>query len=125
MSGAKLNRQPGPMNDGALEMLRETGVRRGTAVYTADGEMLGRVLKIHHRLQDIDPELKLYASYLDVSNLAVGSSLYVPVDFVSGFDPATETINLSVPMSAVVGETWDREPSFIAGQKDRIEPLPG
>lgn len=123
MSGAKLNRQPGPMNENALAMLRDNHVRRGTVVHTADDQFLGKALKIHHRLKDIDPDLKLYASYLDVSNLAVGSSVYVPVEFISAYDPQEPSLTLSVPLSTVMGETWDREPTFIAGKQDKIEPL--
>lgn len=123
MPGAKLNRQPGPLNEDALLMLREKGLRRGTPVYTSDGQYLGSALKFHHRLQDVDPDLKLYAAYLDVSNLALGSSIYVPVVFVSAFDADEPRITLSVPAKAVAGETWDREPSFIAGRQDKTEAL--
>ena len=124
MCAAKLNRQPGPMNEDALTMLREEGLRRGTDVYTADDQFLGKALSIYHRLEDIDPDLKLYASYLDVSNLAVGSSFYVPVLFVADYDDAAPRINLSVSLSKVLDETWDREPSFIAGNQGTEEKLP-
>lgn len=123
MSGANLNRQPGPMNEDALAMLREEHVRKGTIVHTSDGQFLGKALKIHHRLKDVDPDLKLYASYLDVSNLAVGSSIYIPVEFISAYDAQGPSLTLSVPLSAVMGETWDREPTFIAGKQDKIEYL--
>lgn len=123
MSGAKLNRQPGPLNEDALSLLRENGLRRGTPIYTSEGQYIGQALRIHHRVQDVDPELKLYASYLEISNLALGSSLYVPLVFVSTFDSAAPRVNLSVPLKTVEGETWDREPTFIAGRQSRVESL--
>ncbi len=123
MSGAKLNRQPGPMNEDALSLLRDANVRRGTEVFSSDGEFLGKALKIHHRQEEIDPDLKLYAAYLEVSNLAVGSSVYVPVEFIAGYDAAAQQLNLSVSMATVMDETWDRELTFIAGAHEHIEAL--
>lgn len=120
-----LNRQPGPMNEDALQMLREQELKKGAQVMTADAQLLGKALALHHRPADeINPDLKLYASYLEIPNLLVGSHFFVPVDFVSAYDPQAFEVSLSVPMSAVMNETWDREPSFIAGNLDEAERLP-
>jgi hypothetical protein len=119
-----LNRQPGPMNENALQMLRDKELKKGADVVTADGEQLGKALSIHHRPEDeVDPELKLYGSYLQVPNLMVGSHFYIPVDFIVDYDEEAQRVDLSVPISDVMNETWDREPSFIAGDLGEIEPL--
>jgi hypothetical protein len=118
-----LNRQPGPMNENALQMLRDKQLKKGATVVTADGENLGWAYAFHHRPDEIDPDLKLYATYLEVSNLLVGSSYFVPVDFVADYDPNSAQVNLTVPLSAVINETWDREPSFIAGKQEKAEKL--
>ena len=55
--------------------------------------------------------------------LQVMEGAEVPVDFVADFDPQEQRVELSVPLSAVMGETWDREPSFIAGHQDKAEEL--
>lgn len=120
-----LNRQPGPINDEALQMLRDKELKKGADVVTADGEILGKALALHHRTpEEVDPDLKLYASYLEVPNFQVGSPFYVPVDFIADYDSDALQVNLSVPLSAVMDETWDREPSFIAGRQDQAERLP-
>ncbi len=120
-----LNRQPGPINEDALQMLREKELKKGAQVMTADAQLLGKSLALHHRpAEETNPDLKLYASYLEVPNLLVGSHFFVPVEFISGYDPLALVVNLSVPMSAVMNETWDREPSFIAGSLDKAELLP-
>ena len=120
-----LNRQPGPMNQDALRMLREKELKKGADVVTSDAQVLGKALSFHHRPEeDVAPDLKLYATYLEVPNLVAGSHFYVPVDFVTDFDPVSQRVNLSVPLSAVMDETWDREPSFVAGKQSQAEKLP-
>ena len=116
-----LNRQPGPMNENALQMLRERELKKGADVMTADEVFLGKALRIYHRPDDIDPDLKLYAAYLETANLNMGSHIYVPVDFIVDYDPQNALVTLSVTKSAAMNETWDREPSFIAGRRDMVE----
>jgi hypothetical protein len=118
-----LNRQPGPMNENALQMLRERELKKGADVVTADGVLLGKALRLYHRPDEIDPDLKLYASYLGTANLKMGSHIYVPVDFIADYDPQIALVTLSVKKSAVMDETWDREPTFIAGHRDTEEEL--
>ena len=43
-------------NEHALEMLRQAHVNFDTAVWTADGHLLGYVLCFHHRLDDVNSE---------------------------------------------------------------------
>ena len=118
-----LNRQPGPMNENALQMLRDKELKKGADVVTSDGEFLGKALRLHHRPDEIDPELKLYASYLETSNLVMGSPFFIPVDFIADYDPPDTRVTLTVKKSAVLNETWDREPTFIAGHRDKPEEL--
>ena len=119
-----LNRQPGPMNENALQMLRDKELKKGADVVTADGEFLGKALRLHHRPDEINPELKLYGSYLEAPNLVMGSHFFVPVDFIADYAPQDAQLTLTVPASAVMAETWDREPTFIAGHLDTAEELP-
>ena len=118
-----LNRQPGPMNEDALQMLREKELKKGADVVTADGEFIGKALRLHHRPDEIDPELKLYGTYLESSNLLIGSHFFVPIDFIADYDSQNLLVSLTVPASAVMAETWDREPTFIAGHLDKAEEL--
>jgi hypothetical protein len=41
MFGAKLNRQPGPLNEDALQMLRDKGLKKFTSVVSSDDQLLG------------------------------------------------------------------------------------
>ena len=91
-----LNRQPGPMNENALQMLRDKGLKKGADVVTADEVFLGKALRFYHRPDEIDPELKLYATYLGISNLKLGSQLYIPVEFIADYDPLNSIVTLSV-----------------------------
>jgi hypothetical protein len=118
-----LNRQPGPMNVDALQMLRDKGLRKGADVLAADGEFVGKAFRLHHRPDNIDPELKLYASYLEATNLVMGSNIFIPVDFIADFDRSANRVALTVPGRVVLDETWDREPSFIAAHLAKTEDL--
>jgi hypothetical protein len=119
-----LNRQPGPMNKNALQMLRERELKKGADVVSADGVFLGKAHRLYHRPDEIDPDLKLYATYLGTSNLKMGSQIYVPVDFIADYDSQNALVTLSVTKSAAMNETWDREPAFIAGHRGTEEELP-
>lgn len=123
MFGAKLNRQPGPLNQDALQMLRDEKVKKYTQVVTSDDFLLGVALRIHHRLEEIDPDLKLYAAYLQVSSRDLGTHFYIPTEFIKEYDPAGGKLILSVALEIVEDEIWSREPTFIAGELGEIEEL--
>lgn len=93
-------------------------------VVTADDVDLGELLRIHHREEDINPLLKLYASYLEIWSMEFGGHSYVPTDFIDEYDEASGIVYLAVTMDTVQQETWDRAPNFIAGRKSRREELP-
>lgn len=115
-----LNRQPGPRNEQAIELIREKKLAKYTPVYTSDSQHIGNALRIRHRTEDVNPDLKLYAAYLEVASLELGNNSFIPVDFISHID---SNVVLSVSLQTVNNETWNRAPSFIAGGHDRIEEL--
>ena len=109
-------------NEGAAQMLRDKKVKKYTAVYTADNEHLGEAGRLYHRPADtVNPELKLYAAYLEVINLAFGNPLYIPTDYIS--DYADGKLTLSVSLSVVEDETWDRSPDFVTVHAGNVEEL--
>ena len=123
MFGAKLNRQPGPLNEDALQMLRDQKVKKFTNVLTSNDYLLGMAIRIHHRQDEIDPDLKLYAAYLEVSSRDLGTHFYIPAEFIQEYEPSRGQLVLSVPLSIVEDEMWSREPTFIAGNLENIEQL--
>ena len=93
-------------------------------VVTADDVPLGELMRIHHRQEDINPELKLYASYLEVWSINFGGHIYIPTDFIDEYDEAAGVVYLTETKNTVQQETWDRAPSFIAGRKSQRQELP-
>jgi hypothetical protein len=93
-------------------------------VVTADEVFVGEILRIHHRQEDVNPELRLYASYLELWSIEFGGHSYVPTDYIDEYDEATGTIYLTETVNTFQQETWDRAPSFIAGRQSRREELP-
>ena len=95
-------------------------------VVTDDEIVLGELLRIHHRQEgdEVNPELRLYPSYLEVWSIDFGGHSYIPTEYIDEFDEANRTIYLTETMNTVQQETWDRAPSFVAGRKSRREELP-
>lgn len=93
-------------------------------VITADEITLGELLRIHHRQEDVNPELRLYASYLEIWSIDFGGHVYVPTEYIDEYDAAANTIYLTETIHTVQQETWDRAPSFIAGRKSLRQELP-
>lgn len=123
MFGPKLNRQPGPLNEDALQMLRDKKLTKFSKVVTSDDELLGKAVHLRLRQNEVNVELKLYAAYLEVASLELGTHFYVPTDFVQNYDPEVGQVLLSVPFSVVQDESWNREPSFVASHSEDIEDL--
>ena len=63
-------------------------IKRHTAVWTQDQDLLGDAMHIYHRLDNINPALKYYAAYLDVFSFELGEHYYIPLEFVEGMDGA-------------------------------------
>ena len=93
-------------------------------VITEDDVLLGDLLRIHHRQEEANPGLRLYASYLEVWSIDLGGHCYIPTDFIDEYDEAAGKIYLSETLHKVQSETWDRAPGFIAGRNSRREELP-
>ena len=93
-------------------------------VATVDEVVLGELRRIHHREEEVNPELRLYASYLEIWSTEFGGHTFIPTDFIDEYDAQTRTIYLTETLSTVQKESWDRTPSFIAGRKSRKEELP-
>jgi len=123
MYGAKLNRQPGPLNEDALQILRDKGLKKFSKVVTADEELLGNAVRFRLRTDEVNVELKNYAAYLEIASLNLGTHFYVPTEFIEDYDPGKGQVSLSVPFSVVQDESWNREPTFIAAHLDEIEDL--
>ena len=119
-----LNRQPAPRNEMAVEMLREKKLKKYAAVVTSDGHPVGTALRLRYRTEDIDPALKLYASYLEVMGAGLGNQSYIPTDFIADYDPEEDVVTLAVTDDIIKDETWNRAPTFIARREDTAEQLP-
>ena len=92
-------------------------------VWTADGKKVGLAEKIYHRVKGADPELELYESYLEIENFELGSSFFVPFDFIRNDEVQTERIELAVTFDDVHRNTWTRMPFFVAHGEAREETL--
>jgi len=80
-------------------------------------------LHLHLRQDEVDADSKLYAAYLEVASLELGTRYYVPTDFIRDYDPEKDQVGLAVPFSSVQDESWNREPTFIAGHREETEEL--
>ena len=99
------------------------GLKRFAEVWTADDVLIGEAMRLHHRPHDVNPELKLYACYLECRSIEMGGSVYIPTDFVADYDPAAQKVILSVTIRTVQRETWERAPNFIAHYTSQVEEL--
>lgn len=98
-------------------------IKRGEEVWTSDGDRLGTVRRLHHRQEEINPELELYATYLHVVSFDLGDDFYVPTDYIDGRDK-NGRILLTESMQKIQDRTWTRLPDFVAQGKDKEEELP-
>ena len=118
-----LNRHIRPRNENALTMLRDKELRRGTAVWTADDQDIGYAIRLHHRQNDVNPDLKLYGSYLELFSIPLGGATYIPTDFIRDYAPADDKLLLSVTLNEIAKESWERIPTFIAHGQATTEAL--
>ncbi len=58
-------------------------IKKLDEVWTADAKKLGLAQQLFHRQDEVNPDLQLYASYLEVENFEYGEVFYVPTDFVA------------------------------------------
>jgi hypothetical protein len=100
-----------------------TEIRKLDEVWTSDDIRLGLAHRFFHRTRDVNPELQLYGSYLQVKNFDLGDDYYVPTDYMAGRDPASGRIRLSVPFRTAMAQTWTRLPQFVLMGLARREEL--
>ena len=103
----------------------ETEIYKRDEVWTADEQRLGIALQLFHRIEESNPALQLYASYLKVEDYDYGEIFYVPTDFVAERQVETGRILLSKKRDDAMRLTWFRMPDFVAQGQSRKEALPG
>lgn len=95
-----------------------------TRVVTKDGVDLGVALRLRHRPPaDVDPGLKLFATYLELQSIQLGGTTFVPVHAIGDYDEANDRLNLLVNLKTVQNELWNREPDFVARGLGTVEEL--
>lgn len=108
-----------------IDLLRSKGLKRMAEVYTADGERIGVTLRFIHRpIEEVNPDLRLYRSYLIVQSILLGGPAYIPTVYVADYDPAAGRVELSATFETLEDETWNREPDFAARGLGVYEELP-
>ena len=101
----------------------ELNINKLDEVWTADEKKLGLAQNIFHRLEDINPDLQLYATYLVVENYEFGEVFYVPTDFISEPQEESQRLILSLTRDQILNRTWFRMPNFVASDQARKESL--
>ena len=99
-------------------------IKKLDEVWTADEKKLGLAQQLFHRQDEVNPDLQLYASYLEVENFEYGEGFYIPTDFITGRDPELGRLLLSVTIDQVMNHTWFRMPDFVAHKLYNQELLP-
>ena len=56
--------------------------RKLDEVWTSDSQKLGLAQRLFHRTEGVEPANLLYESYLEVENFELGSTYFVPTDFI-------------------------------------------
>ena len=104
-----------PLPDDALPMLREKGLKKYAEVETVDHHPMGVALRYFHRSpEEVDPELGLYRTYLEVQSIELGGSAFIPTQFIGSYDPETNRVTLLTSLDDLGEEGWYRTPDFIA-----------
>lgn len=118
-------RRTHPIPEDAITMLREKELKKYVDVYTSDGEHLGVTMRFHHRPpEEVDPELRLYRTYLEVQSVEMGGPIYIPTLFIDAYDPATNRLTVATTLTEVEEALWNRKPDFIARGWNVREELP-
>jgi hypothetical protein len=99
-------------------------IKKGVGVHTKDGTRLGRTVRMYHRLEGVDPDVKLYENYVLVRDWDLGDEYFIPTRFIDTIDEESGEIHLAVKLSTVNQEQWTRAPQFIytdEGQEIELE----
>lgn len=103
----------------------DLGFKRFEEVWTEDDKKLGTAQALFHRLDEVNPELLYYASYLEVESFEYGATYFVPTDFIAPREAESGRVTLAVTLKEVMEHTWFVMPDFIAHSKARKEELAG
>lgn len=102
----------------------EPDIKKLEEIWTVDDKKLGLAQNLFHRIDDTNPELQLYATYLKIENFEYGEVFYVPTDFVAVRAAESAKVSLTVSYDEVMQRTWFRMPDFVAHGQDRKVDLP-
>lgn len=94
---------------------------RNTNVRTADGKILGKTHAYHLRVNQPEPELGLYPSYLMVVNIHIGDDFYIPTVFIDEEHSTQDEIRLTITEQEIQKKQYTRLP---VDDKYRHEELP-
>ncbi len=105
------------------DQLIEAGLRKYATVVTKDEDDVGLAMRLHLRpSDDVNPDLKLYASYLEIQTIELGGTAFIPMEYVSMVDPIEQRVMLDATLATVKDQVWNRKPDFIArGLNTRVE----
>ena len=98
--------------------------RKLDEVWTSDGRKLGLAQRLFHRTEEAEPAKLLYESYLEVENFELGSTYFVPTDFIEQSEEESGDLKISKSFNEVQERTWFRMPMFVARGEGREESLP-
>jgi len=99
-------------------------IRKQDEVWTADDQRLGKAQLLFHRTNEVNPALRLYATYLEVEDFDYGENFYVPTDFIVERQADTGRLTLNKKRDDAMQLTWFRMPDFVAHGQSRKEELP-
>ncbi|MCA9979422.1 MAG: hypothetical protein KDD89_01255 [Anaerolineales bacterium] len=101
----------------------DVSVQKHDAVYTADGEHLGNVVRVYTQPDEheVNPKLKLYKHYMLLANESFGDDYYVPTFFIAQRDDKAKRVELTLKFKQVLHETMARKPQFIALGQATVE----
>jgi hypothetical protein len=97
--------------------------RKLDEVWTSDGQKLGLAQRLFHRTEGVEPAILLYESYLEVENFELGSTYFVPTDFIEEGEGESGKLKISKSFNEVQELTWFRMPIFAARGDGREESL--
>lgn len=103
----------------------EHRIKKLEEVWTADGRLLGTAQKLYHRLQGVNPAEMLFATYLKVENFDLGTTFFVPTDYLENQNSGEDRLRLSVSLARAQAFNWDRLPTFLARGEGKEESLAG
>lgn len=97
-------------------------IKKYMQVWTSDGEHIGDAISLYQRRDNINPQQKYYAAYLETFSFEIGEHYYIPTDFLETAKLENGRLTLSLNRDQVEKNIWHRMPMFIAqNQADKVE----